>query len=202
MEDVYRLLPKRVSPEQETVSPLQPQKKTNINTHNNKNRSKRSAPVPSHLPCAPGWFARSPSAFSPQPQVAKVTAHCSAPLCRPGRASRRGILYLLSAGRQGQSEGKKPKGPGGEPPAGPRDAPAAAQRNGRPRGGAGRVLTGRLPAPPVADPPGTRSTTAELALVHYCVSGKPNRGCGKRSSGPLWRPEQDFFFFLLVCFCF
>lgn len=59
VEDVYPLLPKRVSPEQEAVSPLHPQKKTNINTHNNKNKSKRSAPVPSHLPGAPGWFTRS-----------------------------------------------------------------------------------------------------------------------------------------------
>lgn len=130
-----------------------------------------------------------------------MTCRCSAPSTSPGVSSPREIIYLLSAGREGQSEGGKPKGRGGERPAG---RPARRQPSGaeewKAQRGAGRSTHPAAPrALPAADPPADPPAADELALVHYCVSGKPNRGCGQRSYGPPWKPEQDFF---LMCFCF
>lgn len=173
-----------------------PAKSTNINTHTRK--SQGSARVQGHLPRAPGGSPARRPPFPGQPQVAAVTSLLS-PSAVPGVSSARHQRYLLSAGREGQSEGGSSQA--GE--ASPRAASkAAARRSARPGGARAGVLTGPLPAP--SRPPARPRALAapdKLALVHYCVCGKPNRRGGQRSSGaPLVAGTRLFFFFWCVVF--
>lgn len=71
-------------------------------------KTKCSSRVPSHLPGLPSGLASSPpAAFSSQPQVARVTSRCSAPLRRPGRANSESSTFCRQGGRKRAREANR-----------------------------------------------------------------------------------------------
>lgn len=153
---------------------------------------KLCARIPSHLPCTPRSLAGSPAAFPPgQPQVARVTSHCSAPFAVPGVPSPHGIRLPFVARERAQSEGEKPKGRGGEPPAGPRTG--GRTEEWKAQRGSGQEYS---PALPAADPPsGPLGHRGARSCPLLCVRKTEPRLRAQQLRASLEAGTRLFFFF-------
>lgn len=156
-------------------------------------KSKRlCARIPSHLPCTPRSLAGSPAAFPPgQPQVARVTSHCSAPFAVPGVPSPHGIRLPFVARERAQSEGEKPKGREGKPPAGPRTG--GRTEEWKAQRGSGQEYSPALPARRPALGPARPQTSSLLSTI-VCPENR-TAAAGTAAPGLLGGRNKTFFFF-------